>query len=570
MMDKNVIKEIRNHPYFKYGLILLAGIFLGWLLFSGGNREQSSTQIASAEESHNHDHDTESTVWTCSMHPQIRMEEPGDCPLCGMDLIPLHTNGSGDASVDPEAIQLSAEAVALAQVQTTVVNRQNPVKEVQLYGTIQVDERLSQSQTAHVSGRIEKLFVTFTGESVRRGQPIATIYSPELLNAQQELIEAVKMKDLQPALLQAVREKLRLWMLTNEQIARIEQSGEVSPQIDVAATTSGIVISKNVNQGDYVNTGSILFDVANLSQVWAVFDAYESDLPFLKVGDRLEYTLQSLPGKTFSGTISFINPILDPSTRTAKVRVATANPGMELKPEMYANALIHAPLKQYNNEVVIPKSAILWTGKRSIVYVKQPDTETPAFLLREIELGPSLGETYVVLSGLNDGDEIVTNGAFTIDASAQLAGKRSMMNDEAGRAVTGHEGHTMNGATPATGHEGHNMGGNTPASTSPATDHEGHNMQAAAPVGEHAMLTVQGLCEMCKDRIEKAAKSVSGVTSASWDIKTKQLHLNFDPVKTSADAVAKAIAKAGHDTDKYKADKATYDALPACCKYRDK
>ena len=570
MMDKNVIKEIRNHPYFKYGLILLAGIFLGWLLFSGGNREQSSTQIASAEESHNHDHDTESTVWTCSMHPQIRMEEPGDCPLCGMDLIPLHTNGSGDASVDPEAIQLSAEAVALAQVQTTVVNRQNPVKEVQLYGTIQVDERLSQSQTAHVSGRIEKLFVTFTGESVRRGQPIATIYSPELLNAQQELIEAVKMKDLQPALLQAVREKLRLWMLTNEQIARIEQSGEVSPQIDVAATTSGIVISKNVNQGDYVNTGSILFDVANLSQVWAVFDAYESDLPFLKVGDRLEYTLQSLPGKTFSGTISFINPILDPSTRTAKVRVATANPGMELKPEMYANALIHAPLKQYNNEVVIPKSAILWTGKRSIVYVKQPDTETPAFLLREIELGPSLGETYVVLSGLNDGDEIVTNGAFTIDASAQLAGKRSMMNDEAGRAVTGHEGHTMNGATPATGHEGHNMDGNTPASTSPATDHEGHNMQAAAPVGEHAMLTVQGLCEMCKDRIEKAAKSVSGVTSASWDIKTKQLHLNFDPVKTSADAVAKAIAKAGHDTDKYKADKATYDALPACCKYRDK
>ncbi|NLC73970.1 MAG: efflux RND transporter periplasmic adaptor subunit, partial [Clostridiales bacterium] len=177
-------------------------------------------------------------------------------------------------------------------------------------------------------------------------------------------------------------------------------------------------------------------------------------------------------------------------------------------------------LKQYNNEVVIPKSAILWTGKRSIVYVKQPDTETPAFLLREIELGPSLGETYVVLSGLNDGDEIVTNGAFTIDASAQLAGKRSMMNNEEG--------------------------------------------------GEHAMLTVQGLCEMCKDRIEKAAKSVSGVTSASWDIKTKQLHLNFDPVKTSADAVAKAIAKAGHDTDKYKADKATYDALPACCKYRDK
>jgi len=528
-MDKNKIKEISNHPYFRYGLILLAGLFLGWLIFSGNNGEQASQKTVAVEEAH--DHGAEPTIWTCAMHPQIRMEEPGDCPICGMDLIPLKTPGSGDASIDPDAIQLSAEAAALANVQTTIVSRQNPVKEVQLYGTIQVDERLSQSQTSHVSGRIEKLFVSFTGESVRRGQPIATIYSPELLNAQQELIEAAKMKDLQPALVQAVREKLRLWKLTDQQIARIEQSGEVSPLIDVAATTSGIVISKNVNQGDYVNTGTVLFDVANLSQVWAVFDAYESDLPFLKVGDRLEYTLQSLPGKTFSGKISFINPILDPATRTAKVRVETANPGMELKPEMYANALINAPLKQYYNEVVIPKSAILWTGKRSIVYVKQPDTETPAFLLREIELGPSLGDAYVVLSGINDEDEIVTNGAFTIDASAQLAGKRSMMNDKVG--------------------------------------HEEHNMQAAAPGGEHAMLAVQGLCEMCKDRIEKAAKSVSGVTSASWDIKTKQLHLGFNPAKTSVDAVAKAIAKAGHDTDKYKADKATYDALPSCCKYRD-
>ena len=549
-MDKNKIKEIGKHPYFRYGLILLTGLFLGWLIFSGNNQKQSSSQTAIEEA---HDHGAEPTIWTCSMHPQIRMEEPGDCPLCGMDLIPLQTTGGGDASIDPNAIQMSVEAVALANVQTTVVSRQNPVKEVQLYGTIQVDERLSQSQTSHVSGRIEKLFVTFTGESVRRGQPIATIYSPELLNAQQELIEATKMKDLQPALLQAVREKLRLWKLTDEQITRIEQSGEASPLIDVVATTSGVVIAKKVNQGDYVNTGTVLFDVANLSQVWAIFDAYESDLPFLKVGDRLEYTLQSLPGKTFTGRISFINPILDPATRTAKVRVETANPGMELKPEMYANALIDAPLKQYNNEVVIPKSAILWTGKRSIVYVKQPDTETPAFLLREIELGPSLGDAYVVLSGIHDGDEIVTNGTFTIDASAQLAGKRSMMNDEAGRAVTGHEGHSMNGTTPA--------------STAPATGHEGHNMQAAAG-GEHAMLAVQGLCEMCKDRIEKATKSVNGVTSASWDIKTKQLHLDFDPAKTSVDAVAKAIAKAGHDTDRYKADKATYDALPACCKYR--
>lgn len=546
-MDKKRIKEIFNNKYIKYALILIAGLLLGWLMFSGGNSGQTPQDVH-VDGVHNHGDEAE--VWTCSMHPQIKMDKPGLCPICAMDLIPLKTTGSGDASIDPNAIQLSVEAVALANIQTTMVSKQNPVKDIQLYGTIQVDERLSHSQTAHVSGRIETLFVNFTGESVRKGQKIASIYSPELLSAQQELLEAVKMQDVQPILLQAVREKLRLWKLTDAQITRIEQSGEVSPLIDVVANTNGIVVAKNVNQGDYVNTGTVLFTVANLSQVWAVFDAYETDLPFLKVGDKVEYTLQALPGKTFTGKVAFINPILDPSTRTAKVRVETANAGMLLKPEMYANAIISAPLKQYNNEVVIPKSAILWTGKRSIVYVKQPNTETPAYLLRDIDLGPSLGDSYVVMSGLEDGDEIVTNGAFVIDASAQLSGKQSMMNDQAGRAVTGHEGHTMNG------------------SAQPATSHEEHNMEATSPGGMHAMLNVQGLCEMCKDRIEKAAKSVDGVKTAQWDLKTKQLHLDFDPDKTSTDVVAKAVAKAGHDTDKYKANKATYDALPSCCKYR--
>jgi Cu(I)/Ag(I) efflux system membrane fusion protein len=161
-----------------------------------------------------------------------------------------------------------------------------------------------------------------------------------------------------------------------------------------------------------------------------MFDAYETDLPFLKTGDNITFTLQALPGKTFTGKVSFIDPVLDKTTRTAKVRVETANKEMLLKPEMYANAIVKAPLRQYNNEIVIPKSAVLWTGKRSIVYVKQQDTDSPAFMLRKIELGPSLGDSYVVISGVNDGDEIVSNGAFSIDASAQLEGKYSMMNEE--------------------------------------------------------------------------------------------------------------------------------------------
>lgn len=548
-MTTNKSKPFYKNKYVIYAAILIVGIVLGRLFFPGSSSGDHSAEHS--EEHHDHDHGDEATVWTCSMHPQIRMDEPGLCPLCAMDLIPLQTTGSGDASIDPDAIQLSVEAAALANVQTTVVSRQNPVKEVQLYGTIQVDERLSQSQTSHVSGRIEKLFVTFTGESVKEGQVIATIYSPEVMAAQQELIEAAKVQDIEPSLVKAVRDKLRLWKLSDEQIAKIEQSGEVSPYIDITSNSNGIVVSKNINQGDYINPGTVLFDIANLNRVWAIFDAYESDLPFLKVGDPIEYTLQSLPGKTFSGKISFINPILDPATRTAKVRVETANPSMELKPEMYANAKVTAPLKQHAQGIVIPKSAVLWTGKRSIVYVKQPDTETPAFMLREIDLGPSLGDAYVVMSGIDDGDEIVTNGAFTIDASAQLAGKRSMMNDEAGRAVTGHEGHTMNGSS-------------APA----ATGHEGHDMQAASG-GEHAMFFVGGSCGMCKDRIEKTAKALDGVLGATWVQANQEIHLDYNPDKTNPDAVAKALAAVGHDAGSFKAEDSVYEALPACCHYRE-
>lgn len=559
-METNKIKNILKNSYLKYGLILVAGLFLGWAIFGGSSAGHNET----AEHIHE---EAAGQIWTCAMHPQIKMDKPGKCPICGMDLIPLKTTGGSDAAVDPDAIQMSAEAVALANIQTTVVSRQNPVKDLRLYGTIQADERLSQSQTSHVSGRIEKLFLNFTGESVRQGQIIATIYSPELLSAQQELLEAAKMVSLQPALLQAAREKLRLWKLSDDQISAIEKSGTVSPLVDIKANTGGIVVSKKVSQGDYINQGSVLFDIANLSQVWAMFDAYEVDLPFLKIGDKIDFTLQSAPGKTFSGRITFIDPILDRITRTAKVRVETANPGFQLKPEMYAGAIVKAPLKQYNNEIVIPKSSVLWTGKRSIVYIKQANTQSPAFMLREIELGPSLGDSYVVLSGIEDGDEIVTNGAFSIDASAQLEGKRSMMNTETSRPVTGHDMAGMAGMSDmkqapsatvpsSTGHEGHDMPNMT------------NEMKPATSKDEHAMINVQGLCEMCKERIEKAAKGVGGVSSASWEQKTKQLHLNFDASRTSVDAISKAVAKAGHDTDRYKADKATYDALPGCCKYR--
>ncbi|MDR0537959.1 MAG: efflux RND transporter periplasmic adaptor subunit [Tannerellaceae bacterium] len=408
--------------YFLYALLLLLGILIGRFLFS----HHPSTEDKTAEENHAGAHPQ---VWTCSMHPQIRQDHPGTCPLCEMDLIPMEDfAASSEGASVPDAIQLSAEAIALADIQTSTVRRGNPVKEIHLYGTIKADERRLHSQVSHVGGRIESLLVNYAGESVREGQTIATIYSPDLLNAQQELIEAKKLAASQPSLLAAARDKLRHWKLGERQISEIEESGTPSPAVNIYANASGIVIRKRVEQGDYVTAGGVLFDMADLSSVWAVFDAYETDLPYLKAGDKVLYTLQTLPGKTFDGHISFIDPVLDKTSRTVKVRVETSNPHLALKPEMYADAVIRSSAKRDEEAIIIPRSAILWTGKRSIVYVKDPEVDIPSFSLREIELGASLGEEYVVLSGIEEGEEIVSSGAFVVDASAQLGGKPSMMN----------------------------------------------------------------------------------------------------------------------------------------------
>jgi Cu(I)/Ag(I) efflux system membrane fusion protein len=309
-----------------------------------------------------------------------------------------------------------------------VVTLKKPVKEIRLYGKIRADERSIQSQVSLFPGRIEKLLVSFTGERVRIGQPLALIYSPELIAAQQELIEASEMKQSRPEFFEAARNKLHQWKLSENQIDNIIATGQVKNNFEILSNTAGIITARRVNNGDYVQEGTILFDVADLSQVWIMFDAYESDLPFLKPGDRITFSVQAVPGINFAGTISFIDPVINPETRTAEVRVEAANePGM-LKPGMFATGIVEAYLNNYRDKPVIPKSAVLWTGTRSIVYVKLPGTDEPVFNMREIELGPSLGDSYVVIGGLSEGEQIVTNGTFSVDASAQLEGKTSMMN----------------------------------------------------------------------------------------------------------------------------------------------
>lgn len=502
--------NIMTKKYLYYLLFALGGLLLGWLLFG------SPTGGAHSGHSHIAEGDT-ADAWICSMHPQIVMDKQGKCPICAMDLIPRKTSGGGE-ELDPSAIQLSEEAMALANVHTTRVSLESPAKSIRLYGKIVPDERGLQSQTAHVSGRIEKLNIKFTGETVREGQTLATIYSPELLTAQQELLQAVAMQ--QPQLVQAAREKLQLWHITSQQIDHILQSKQPSAFVEIKATTSGVVTDRRVNQGDYVAQGAVLFDIANLSRLWAVFDAFEGDLSFLSVGDSIGFKLTAYPGRKYSGKISFIDPMINPSTRTARVRVNIANSGMELKPEMYAMAEVQAKLRENPSAIIIPQTAVLWTGKRSVVYVRQRDASMPTFLMREVELGPSLGGAYVVLDGLSEGEEVVTSGVFALDASAQLEGKKSMMN--------------------------------------------------VVPDSENSKeikFGVRGSCGMCKDLIEKTALDIYGVEDARWSKDEQMLYLRLNTAVASEQAVSKAIAKIGYDTEYHKAESSVFDQLPGCCKY---
>lgn len=395
---------------------LIVGFGLGWLMFG-----------RSTSEEHLHEAHTEigSQTWTCSMHPQIRQPEFGKCPLCGMDLIPLGNNGEED---NPMAVRMSPTAMQLANVQTSVTVKVKPIKEVRLNGKVQADERYIFSQTSHLTGRIEQLLVSYTGEYISKGQIIAYIYSPDLVTAQKELFEAEKVKDVQPALFKAVRDKLKNWKLSDKQIDDILEAGIPLERFPILSDLSGSVISKRVNLGDHILSGSSLFEVADLSKIWILFDIYESDMSWVKLGDKVHFQIQSLPGEKFEGKISFIDPVINSKTRVAKARIALNNPAQRLKPEMFVKGTLESPLKEGEAVIVVPKSALMWTGERSVVYVKSNEIAGISFMMREVSLGPALGDSFIINEGLEEGEEIATHGTFSIDAAAQLAGKPSMMN----------------------------------------------------------------------------------------------------------------------------------------------
>ncbi len=436
-------KNLRK--YIIPAVMLIVGVTIGWLISSSSDQQINKST---------HQEITTSSTWTCSMHPSVRQSEPGSCPICGMDLIPLANDDDGG---DPMEVRMSETAMKLANIQTTIVGSGSISKEIRLNGKVQADERLITSQTSHLPGRIEKLKINFTGDFVRKGQVIAEVYSPELVTAQQELLEAAKMKDVQPELFSAAKAKLSNWKLREAQIQQIINAGEPITNFPLHADYSGIVLDKKISSGDHVMQGQAIYEIVDLSRVWVLFDVYESDLQWVKTGSEVSFTIQSLPGEVFTKKISFIDPLIDPQTRVASARVEMPNADLRLKPEMFASATLKNNAKK-GKEIVIPKTAVMWTGERSVVYIKNVTDAGVSFRMTQVTLGPSLGDSYVIKEGLTSGQEIVTNGTFTIDAAAQLEGKPSMMSPEGGAVMTGHD-HEGSRPNPSTeDHSNHEMG----------------------------------------------------------------------------------------------------------------
>lgn len=395
--------------------LVIAGILIGWSFF-GGESVPETHQQAETEA-------TEAQIYTCSMHPSVRHEGPGSCPICGMDLIPLIQQTSDETS----KLVMTEAAMKLAEIETTPVVLGKAVKTVVLPGKVAENDEMISNITALFSGRIRNLYVDSPGRYVKKGQKLASVYSPELVAAQQELLESAKYKDQNPVLYKAAKRKLALWFLPEETISKIETSGKIQDELDIVSPVSGFVTKLGISREDQVKEGTVMYRISDLSNVWVEFQVYESDIPALKKGDDIEFTVSSLPGETFRAKISYIDPYLNDVSRTAIVRAEVENTAQKLKPNMLAEGLVKASSDK-EKKILIPKSAVMWTGKRSIAFVRVPNKEQPTFEARKIVLGERAGDQYVVESGLEEGEEVVSHGTFKLDSAAQLADKLSMMN----------------------------------------------------------------------------------------------------------------------------------------------
>ncbi|MFU8821035.1 MAG: efflux RND transporter periplasmic adaptor subunit [Gammaproteobacteria bacterium] len=505
--------NIKNISTIKRPLVIgvvvaaLAGGFLLAALLTGGDSHVHGMTETVAE--------TPATIsqgaqqwYTCSMHPQVRSTNPdGKCPICGMDLIPVPLDDEDDEEEEGEAprLRMSARSAALLQIEVRRAERLAVQVPVPLFGRLDYDETRLRTIAAWIPGRLDWLHVDFTGVAVREGQPMVKVYSPKLISAQEELLQAIRadreleadgvgvVRDTTRLTVEASRDRLRLLGLNARQIEDMERRGRVEDHVTIPAPVSGVVIERLAALGDYVQTGQPIYRLVDLSRLWAQLEVYESDLQWLALGQTVHFSTQSYPGERFEGAVAFIDPAVDSRKRTARVRVEVANSDGRLKPGMFVRGTVATGPAQaaaqdphvghgetagdrgHGDEraavdapLVIPASAPLVTGRRAVVYVQLPDADRPTFEPRDVLLGPRAGDWVIVREGLAEGELVVANGAFKIDSELQIRGRPSMMQPEGG-------------AAPVHDHGGH---GSQAASVPGDSDTQGNRRPASTPVGQ--------------------------------------------------------------------------------------
>lgn len=413
--------------------------------------------------SEEHEHKDDGQLWTCGMHPNVIQDEPGNCPICGMNLTPIDNpekskKSTADADrkilfwrapMDPnfisdkpgkspmgmdlvpiyegeestgKEIEISHVVMQNIGVKTTTIQKKKLSRVIRTVGEIDYDETAIKRVNTKLDGWIEKLYVDYTGAYVEKGQPVVDIYSPQLVSTQEEYLLVYRSFKLNKAssssdsLVNAAKRRLLFWDIGEGQISELEKTGVVKKTLTLRSPYSGIVIHKNVEEGMFIKAGTDLFRIANLGNVWLYADIYEYEIPWLKVGQKAELGLSYLPEKTFAGFIQYIYPYLENKTRTVKVRMQFPNYGYQLKPNMYANVKIYP--RSSTPVVVVPSEAVIRTGERSLVFKVLGHGK---FLPQEIKLG-ILGENdeYEVLEGLQENDEVVLSGQFLLDSESKL------------------------------------------------------------------------------------------------------------------------------------------------------
>lgn len=393
---------------------------------------------------------TQATKYTCPMHPEIIRDAPGSCPICGMDLVPMErkehelmeSTVPGRATVSIDSEQRRRLGLRLGAVET-----RNLTREVRTSAKIVVDETRQARVTTKVEGWVDQLFVATTGQEVKKGQPLLTIYSPDLVSAQEEYLSALsthtqlatggtEARQGGDRLVAAARRRLELWDISDEQISRLEKSQRVEKYLTLYAPVGGWVIERMVLPGQKVMSSDPMLVIADLTQVWADADIYQSDLPHVRIGMSVDLTLPALPGKTIRGRVSFVTPTLDPETRTMRARLEVDNRELLLKPEMYATARLE---DEIGPRLAIPTSAVIFTGSQTLAFRRG---EGEQLVAAEIRLGERSGDYYEILSGLNEGDSVVTSANFLIDSESSLeAARAALTQNKTETAPTGHEGH---------------------------------------------------------------------------------------------------------------------------------